>query len=153
MCSVCPTARSCCAARRHALIISFLLLMRRRQHGGVRSCAFTNEQSSRGVYKEAGACALTRAVRDGIKDSNIRYTKCDGCKATMCSSCLDLIADAVLEHSVRVDFNSVWAALLVRPWRVGSDPAAGFEKREGGGGKWLKQCPLCVQQHIACFGT
>ena len=85
--------------------------MRRRQHGGVRSCAFTNEQSSRGVYKEAGACALTRAVRDGIKDSNIRYTKCDGCKATMCCSCLDLIADAVLEHSVRVDFNSVWAAL------------------------------------------
>ena len=123
--------------------------MRRRQHGGVRSCAFTNEQSSRGVYKEAGACALTRAVRDGIKDSSIRYTKCDGCKATMCCSCLDLIADAVLEHSVRVDFSQVWAALLVRPWRVGSDPAAGFDKREGGGGKWLKQCPLCVQQHIA----
>ena len=62
----------------------------------VRARAFTNEQASRGVYKEAGACALTR-VRDGIKDSNIRYTKCDGCKATMCSSCLDLIADAVLE--------------------------------------------------------
>ena len=111
--------------------------MRRRQHGGVRSCAFTNEQSSRGVYKEAGACALTRAVRDGIKDSNIRYTKCDGCKATMCCSCLDLIADAVLEHSVRVDFNHVWAALLVRPWRVNAAQSPPLQKE--GSGKQISQ--------------
>jgi hypothetical protein len=120
----------------------------RRRHGGQRSCAFMNEQSSRGVFKEArarssslcarmsrtppsatrrsrgvfkeaGACALTLAVREGVKDSTIRYTKCAGCKRTMCCSCLDSVASVVLEYAMRVDFNSRWAALLARPWCAG----------------------------------
>ena len=116
----------------------------------LKSCALTNTRASRGTRKAGGECLLTRvAAGDEPQGSRIiRYTSCSGCRTTVCCCCWEQVADVVEQHGTRIVFNPVWAALLARPWRVGGASTRAFQSRPSGGGTWVSQCPLCVEQRF-----
>ena len=115
----------------------------------LHSCALTSCMSARGADKEDGECRLTRVAkkRERRGEQPLPYTWCAGCKSTTCCECWEKVADVALQYDDRIVFNPVWAALLVRPWRSGSEPTKAFVARVGGGGTWRRnECPLCVEQ-------
>ena len=99
-------------------------------------CALTSCKSVRGACKELGECRLTRVAKKREKrgEQPLPYTVCAGCKSTVCCECWEHVADVALRYDDRIVFNPVWAALLARPWRSGSESTKAFVARVGGGG-------------------
>ena len=80
------------------------------------------------------------------------YTCCNGCKKRVCLDCWECMADK-FEEIVRdrsIVAHDVWHAFSSRAWRSFDDDTCrivrGFQRRRAGGGIWLKECPLCVEQ-------
>ena len=114
-----------------------------------RVCALTSSFSARIKHKPDGECLQTQLARQKATyeaHPHVRCTKCDGCHATICCSCLDIVAEVADGYRDRIMYNDVWKALVGRAWRPGSAQFDGFKLHSLGGGNWLGMCPLCVEQ-------
>ena len=120
------------------------------------ACALTcKEARENGVRRETGECVMTKIAYDveGYNDAPPPpYTCCNGCKKRVCLDCWECMADK-FEEIVRdrsIVAHDVWHAFSSRAWRSFDDDTCrivrGFERRRAGGGIWLKECPLCVEQ-------
>jgi hypothetical protein len=124
-------------------------------------CCATHQRSTRGVFREGGACALTRRSMGLPVDGGaaLCWVKCIKCSRSACFSCLDKLSEK-LHKLLRTDgFNVlqhvVWAAFSARGWhdvRGGgsSHTHMGALAWRGGGVVWCHRdgCPFCLEQRV-----
>ena len=122
--------------------------------GGRRSCSLTDPSSSRGIYRESGACACTRAAREGDDSAPLPQINCNGCSSSCCVMCFEAMADAVqhfaVEHArqLAVEDVEVVSFTLARVWRDHAHTSSTFRSDGKGGGTFLTQCPACFELTI-----
>ena len=119
------------------------------------ACALTSKEARGGERRKDGECVMTKLA---YKEAGYEhapppsFTICNGCHKRVCIDCWECMADK-LDDIVRdrsIVTHDVWHAFSSRAWRAFDDDICcsvrGFQRRRPGGGIWLKECPLCVEQ-------
>ena len=111
---------------------------------------------SRGKRHKDGECEFNKALSTPSK--RCKYTKClnKECGITCCVDCLSKVAEVLrryLELHPGTTFvkHKVWDILLREVFTSGASHQSDvdvFRPREGGGGEWVRSCPVCIDQDL-----
>ena len=103
-----------------------------------------------------GECEFNKALSTPSK--RCKYTKClnKECGITCCVDCLSKVAEVLrryLELHPGTTFvkHKVWDILLREVFTSGASHESDvdvFRPREGGGGEWVRCCPVCIDQDL-----
>ena len=108
---------------------------------------------------------MTSTAFDGGARDEVVYITCSNpeCRRSGCVTCWESVAESLegwsrkKQTSFQMMQHPIFMALAKRAWRADAAGMDVLQRREGGGGSWTTQCPVCIDVDLdvpmaACGG-
>ena len=99
---------------------------------------------------------MTSTAFDGGARDKVVYITCSNpaCRRSACVQCWESAAESLegWSRKKRTSFqmmqHPIFLAFAKRAWRADAAGTEVLQRREGGGGRWTAQCPVCIDVNL-----